>query len=246
MLLLNKDRNSYQQIYLELLCAYTQLPKYNNVQIVKVTEEHARLLKLDILPKYLSPGNETLYSLQEITRNLLQEINCEKLMLGANVSEVSNSNQYFELVNEYKGREGELAALLNDELKGKMFLNGNTNLHACDLAVFAFLMSYMHDLDNDGKIAVPDLYRWFNYLQNLNGVEESVKSMGFVNMEQIQWGLPVDKKKLKQKQKEQKKLQKQQQKQQGQPQKQQKQQQKQKGQQKQQEQKQQEEQKKAN
>lgn len=205
MLLLNKDRNSYQQIYLELLTSYTQLHKYNNIQLVKVTEAHARLLNMDILPKYISPKNEVLYSLQEISRSLLQEINAERIMLGCNVEDVSNTNKYFELVSEYIGREGELAAVLNEDLKGKMFLNDNTCLHVCDLAVFAFLLSYMNELENDKKMELADLYRWFNYLQNLNGIKESMKEMGYEVMDTIKWGLPIDKKKLKQQQKEQKK-----------------------------------------
>ena len=199
MLLLKKRENDHQQLYLVLLARYAQLDKYNQIKLVELTDEHAQLLKIEVLPKYLTTTNEVLYSLPEISRSLLEEINCAGMMIGSSVEEQSNTNKFFELVHHYANRHEELVKIVDKELEGKMFLNDNTNIHISDLYVFCCLMDYMLEIDNQTKLGIPNVYRWFNYIQKMRGIRECLDAMGYQTMDDIKWGEEVDKKKKKDK-----------------------------------------------
>lgn len=63
MLFLEKDGNSYENLYLDLLVAYTQTDKYCNLKLLHLSEGKRKLLQLETLPVLLSHSDTKVSSL---------------------------------------------------------------------------------------------------------------------------------------------------------------------------------------
>lgn len=193
------DSKDFNTTYLELLLKYTQMEKYNGIQVVYLTTEHSKMLNLDILPKMISKDNKNLISLQEISNALLKEINMEDSLIGENKEEMNLSNKFFELVNNNKNDYNAFCEILEKELIENTFLNNSGNLKISDLYCFSFLYCHFSELDDSRKREIPNSYRWFNYLQNLMGIKEMLELKNMPLVEEIQWHIPPLKKKTKHK-----------------------------------------------
>lgn len=53
MLFLEKGDHSFESMYFELLISYSQVDKYNDLQVVKVSNKQAKTLGLETLPIFL-------------------------------------------------------------------------------------------------------------------------------------------------------------------------------------------------
>ena len=185
MLLLNDPASNPLDTYLELLVRYLELDKFNNIKVYKVTTNHAELLKVDNLPKLLTLDNHQVYSPQEISSQLASVVNFDELLIGVSPEEKSETFKYFDLVAANKDNIPKLLDILQNELKESTFLNGNSNIKVSDLYVFAHLIVFMVDSNFETKSKHFNVYRWFNYVQNLRGIHENLKAMKFRFMDEI-------------------------------------------------------------
>ncbi len=201
MLFLEKDSMKYETLYVELLTHYTEVREFNDIQLVYLSKNHSKLLNQKILPKMLTKEDKELISLQEITRTILEDINLDKELIGSDQEETNNSNKFFELVLTHQDSLDKFLVILETQLKDVSFLNNSINLRVCDLSVFCFVFKKMLELDNNDKKTLPNVYRWFNYIQKMRGVREYLESKDLPLMEEIQWGLSQVKKKKKKKNK---------------------------------------------
>lgn len=51
-----------------------------------------------------------------------------------------------------------------------MFIDSNENLRVCDIFFFTMVFRDMVTSSNNIKMDYPNVYRWFNYLQSLDGI----------------------------------------------------------------------------
>jgi len=174
MILTKKNDRSGDQFYLELLIKYAELDKYNDIKIVPVTAEHAKLLDTHILPKMLTKDNRSLISLQEISSELLSEVNFDSILIGETIEARSNTFRFFEICSQHRDNHDALCEVLQKELNGVTFLNGEPNLHVSDLYVFCQIIDFIANSGPETKAKYYNVYRWFNYVQNLNGVQETI------------------------------------------------------------------------
>jgi hypothetical protein len=184
MIFIRKNERSGDQLYLELLIKYTELDKYNDIKVVKLTPEHGQLLNCEVLPKMLTKDNRSLLSLQEISIELLTEVNFDISLVGNSIEARSNCLRFFELCNSLPSFE-ELCEVLQKELNGVTFLNGEPNLHISDLYVFCHLLEFLVNASTEVKAQFYNVYRWFNYIQNLNGIQENITEMKYRQMDEI-------------------------------------------------------------
>ena len=185
MLLLQDNSTHPNDIYLELLVKYIQIDKFNNVKLYKIRAGHAKLLKIDILPQFLTSENTQLVSTQQISAHLLSLLNWEEVLIGKTVDEKSDVFKYFDFVSNQNQNTDKILSVLQNELKENTFLNGNSNLKISDLYVFSRLFHFMVNASFQVKSDNFHVYRWFNYLQNMKGIKESLLDMKFRLMEEI-------------------------------------------------------------
>jgi hypothetical protein len=182
MLLLRENQPTFQDFYLELLTRYTQVDKYNSLKVYKVSEGHAQLLNIDVLPRLLTSDNRQVYSPQEISTFLLKQLNWDKLLIGQTPEERSNTLSYFDLV---ANAGDSLLASLHHQLRENTFLTGSPSLTVADLYVFAHLFQTLVNATHDFKVQYYNVSRWFDYIQNLRGIKESLVAMKFRLMEPV-------------------------------------------------------------
>jgi hypothetical protein len=177
MILTRKNHRSGDQFYLELLVKYAELDKYNDIKIVPISNEHAKLMNAEILPRMLTKDGRSLISLQEISSELLTEVNFDTALIGNTLESKSNSFRFFELCHQHQGNHEALCEVLQKELNGVTFLNGEPNLHISDLFVFCQIIDFMANSAPEIKAKFYNVYRWFNYIQNLNGIQETIAEL---------------------------------------------------------------------
>ena len=199
MIFLPKHSKDFNTTYLELLLKYTQMEKYNDIQVVYLTKSHSEKLNIDILPKMLTKDNKDFISLQEISNALLKDINMEDSLIGGDEENINLCNKFFELVNLNRNDCRKFCEILERELSENTFLNNSANLKICDLYCFSFLYFYFAELEDEMKREIPNCYRWFNYLQNMMGIKEMLELKNMPQMEEIQFHVPPKKKKTKHK-----------------------------------------------
>ena len=61
------------------------------------------------------------------------------------------------------------------------------NIGVPDLVMFALLYRPFLDLENSCKKDIPNLYRWFNYLQNLRGIKNFLDKKNYPLIKEIDW-----------------------------------------------------------
>lgn len=200
MILTRKDDRSGDQFYLELLIKYAELDKYNDIKIVPITNEHAKILNTEVLPRMLTKDNRSLLSLQEISSELLSEVNFDTVLIGSTIEATSNTFRFFEICSQHRDNREALCDILQKELNGVTFLNGEPNLHISDLYVFCQIIDFMANSTTETKTKFYNVYRWFNYVQNLNGIQETLaelkhRPMDYLTLDDISGSVSVGKNK---------------------------------------------------
>lgn len=182
MLLLRENAPTFQDLYVELLARYTQVDKYNSLKVYKVTEGHAQLLGIGVLPQLLTADNKQVFSPQGISTGILDQLNWDKLLIGHSTEERHATLAFFDLV----ATSGDtLLATLHHQLRESTFLVGGPNLTVADLYVFAYLFHTLVNAPHDLKVKYYNVSRWFDYIQNLRGIKESLLAMKFRLMEPV-------------------------------------------------------------
>lgn len=185
MLILRETEPTFQDFYLDLLVRYAQLEKFNGLKIIRLSSGHAQLLKVDVIPQLLTSKNEQIYSMQDISEHLLKLVNWDTYLIGGTVEERTETTSFFDLVASADKDTQKLLEPLQNHLKESTFLTGNTNLKVADLYVFARLFHHMVTAPTEELIKYFNVYRWFDYVQNMTGIKQNLIDMRFRLMEQI-------------------------------------------------------------
>lgn len=185
MLILKESDPTFEDFYLELLSRYTQLEKFNGLKITKVSDAQKKLMNFDVLPRLLTAEGQQLYSLQEISAHLLKQLHWDPFMIGETEEERSDCHSFFDLVATAGADHHKLLEALQNQLKENTFLTGNSGLKIADLYVFAYLFNHLVNAQAETKIKFFNVYRWFDYVQNLRGIKQNLLDMKFRLMEQI-------------------------------------------------------------
>ena len=74
-----------------------------------------------------------------------------------------------------------------------MFLDSRCSISVADFYCFSQILQYFSELENYSKSEYPNVYRWILQLQEMEGIEEGLKILGFSKMDELPFGLQPEK-----------------------------------------------------
>jgi methionine--tRNA ligase beta chain len=170
---LGKDRTSRA---VDIMARYTRAIDADLVKITEVTPEQQKVLEIATVPcMIVTEAGKTFKcaSAYAIFRHIAELTKFEKIFFGRTELENQQVLSYFELVKSLDTEE--LAELLNNDLKLRMFLV-SYNITAADILAFSHLAEYVGELKDFEKVEKNNLFRWIDHVQNLPGIEKYVSS----------------------------------------------------------------------
>ena len=204
MLFIGDNPKTSNDFYVELLSSYLQLETYNQLKVYKANQKQKEFLQIDVLPVFQNEKGEKFHSLHEISQQLVSFVNCESFLIGSTAEEKSETFEFFDICSRNQETPLQICDSLQTILQGRMFLNGNSSIKVSDLYVFCFLNVLLVNSPNEFKVKYSQVYRWFNYVQNLRGVKECLLKMKVREMDEVnRWEVEEQQKKFENPEKEQ-------------------------------------------
>ena len=168
--------NDPKSMAVELIAKYTRAVDSDLVKLNEVTPEHQKELAIPSLPCMLVTEDGKTFkctSPYAIFRHIAEVTRFEKIFLGRNELDNNQILSYFELMGGMQPEE--LAEMLNNDLKLKMFLV-SFNITAADIFAYTHVVSYVQTLQDYQKLAQNNLFRWVDHIQHLPNISKFVES----------------------------------------------------------------------
>jgi aminoacyl tRNA synthase complex-interacting multifunctional protein 1 len=167
-----------RSLAVDIMAKYTRAVDADLVKITTITEAEQKVLNIATTPCMVVTEDERTFkcsSTYAIFRHIAQLTRLEKIFLGRNEADNQQILSYFELINGLQTEE--LATLLNNDLKLRMFL-ATYNITAADIYAYAHVVHHVQGLQDFEKVEQNNLFRWIDHLQHLPGIDKYAKEHG--------------------------------------------------------------------
>lgn len=161
-----------KSLAVDIMARYTRVVDSEVVKITQVTPEQQAVLGLESLPCMIATEEGKTFKCTApfaIFRHIAEAAKFEAIFLGKTEVQTNQILSYFELIVGLK--EEELAELLNNDLKMRMYLVG-FNITAADIFAYAHIVHFVQKMQDFEKIASNNLFRWVDLLQHLPGLNK--------------------------------------------------------------------------
>lgn len=97
MLFVSSDTSHRPSLYIQTLSKLLRLPEFKDVQLISTNQSAQLALNLPSLPLLLDDQGEKILSVQGITERLCEMVNKDRILIGNDGNDKSNTFKWFDL-----------------------------------------------------------------------------------------------------------------------------------------------------